>query len=54
MEAMTRDFFQNLYEADLAVQPDELIQLLQPKVTANMKEALCKEFSNEEISDDLF
>jgi hypothetical protein len=36
------------------VQPDDLVQLFQPQVTPKMNDMLCKEFSDEEISDALF
>jgi hypothetical protein len=36
------------------VQPDDLVQLFQSQVTPKMNDMLCKEFSDEEISDALF
>jgi hypothetical protein len=51
---MATDFFKNLYHADLGMVPDELINLTEPKITPEMNECLCKEFSEEEISDALF
>jgi hypothetical protein len=33
MESMARDFFQQLYKADLNVQPEGLLHLIQPKIT---------------------
>jgi hypothetical protein len=51
---MATDFFKNLYHADPGVVPDELINLTEPKITPEMNECLCKEFSDEEISDALF
>jgi hypothetical protein len=36
------------------VQPDDLVQLFQPQVTPKMNDMLCKEFSDEKISDALF
>jgi hypothetical protein len=54
MERMACKFFQDLFRADPVVKPDELLQIIQPKITTEMNEALCKEFSEKEISDALF
>jgi hypothetical protein len=54
MEGMACKFFQDLFRADPVVKPDELLQIIQPKITTEMNEALCKEFSEKEISDALF
>jgi hypothetical protein len=54
MQAMVRDFFKDLYTADLGVNPQELVQLFRPMITEEMNAELCKEFSDEEISDTLF
>jgi CRISPR/Cas system-associated protein Csm6 len=54
MESMTRDFFLDLYRADPSVQPRELLQLMQTRITPEMNESMCTVFSEEEISDALF
>jgi hypothetical protein len=54
IEGMACKFFQDLYGADPAVQPEELLQLIQPQITPEMNGLLCREFTKEEISDALF
>ena len=54
MQRMASDLFSNLYTADPNVQPAELIDLIEPKLTDLMNQDLCREFSTEEISDALF
>jgi hypothetical protein len=54
MEQMVTSFFKSLYEADPAVQPDEVTNLFQPSITNSMNEDLCREFTVEEISTALF
>jgi hypothetical protein len=51
---MASEFFSDLYAADPNVVPDELINLIEPKITDNMSHDLCQEFSIEEIADALF
>ena len=36
------------------MEPDDLIHLIEPKISADMNEDLCRAFSPEEISDALF
>jgi hypothetical protein len=54
MQHMATDFFTDLYTADMSVEPDELIHLIEPKISEEMNEGLCRPFSAEEISDALF
>jgi hypothetical protein len=54
MGSMTRDFFQQLYNQDPTVCPQELLQLIEPKFTDEVNESLCKDYSEEEISNALF
>jgi hypothetical protein len=54
MGNMARDFFQQLYTQDPSVYPHELLQIVEPQITEEMNESLCKEFSGEEILDALF
>jgi hypothetical protein len=43
-----------MYQADLGVHPQELLQLVNPHITDDMNEALCKDFTDKEIGDTLF
>jgi hypothetical protein len=54
MEGMAHEFFRQLYSADQGVRPSELTQLFEPKISDDANAALCKEFTDEEISDALF
>jgi hypothetical protein len=54
MERMATSYFQELFTRDPQLNYDELIGLLQERVTAEMNDSLCKEFSEEEIGDALF
>jgi hypothetical protein len=53
MSELATNFFKELYTADDRVQPEIIHNILQPQVNPQMNEALCKEFSDEEISTDL-
>ena len=48
------DFFHDLYTADSNVDPSELVDLMSTKITDDMNEALCRDFSVDEILDALF
>jgi hypothetical protein len=54
LKDITSVFFKDLYTKDEAVNPEDILQLFQPKVYGLMNNRLCKEFSSEEISDALF
>jgi hypothetical protein len=54
MKHMVTDFFSNLYAADPGVLPDELLELTETKISEEINLELCKEFTEEEISDALF
>jgi hypothetical protein len=54
LKRMTTDFFKNLYQADSGVVPTELLDFTKGKITQEMNEYLCKEFTDQEISDALF
>jgi hypothetical protein len=54
MHGMVTDFFKTLYMADPEVSPEEVVNLLQLLTFRDMNESLCKDFSEEEISDVLF
>lgn len=54
LQTMAVDFFRDLYSADSNVDPSELIELMNTKITEDMNEALCRSFSAKKISDALF
>jgi hypothetical protein len=54
MEKMARGFFQDLYREDPEVCPEELLGLVQPKISEDTNMEQCKDFSTEEIGDALF
>ena len=51
---MATNFFKKLYEADDSVELDVLLSLFEAKVTQNINESLCRDFTDLEISDALF
>jgi hypothetical protein len=51
---MQTDSFKSLNTADPVVSPEEVVNLFHPVISGEMNECLCKEFSEEEISDALF
>jgi hypothetical protein len=54
IDSMATDFFKSLYSEDKHMKANELIDLLHRPVSEEMNHELCKEFSDEEISDALF
>jgi hypothetical protein len=50
----TKDYYSALFTKEQAVDPTELLNIIQPEVTQEMNEALMMEFSDEEISNALF
>ncbi|KAM0908155.1 hypothetical protein ACQ4PT_015643 [Festuca glaucescens] len=54
MERMATSYFKELFTRDPNLDYDDLLNLLQAKVTNEMNDNLCKDFSEEEISDALF
>lgn len=54
MEQMATDYFKTLFSADPNLDHSRVTTLIQEKVTAEMNEALCKAFSDEEISHAVF
>jgi hypothetical protein len=54
MECMACNFFKELYRAAPMVQSQEVLDLVQPKITAEINEALCKDFWDKEIIDAMF
>jgi hypothetical protein len=51
MEAMACNFFKELYTADPSMQPDDVLNLFQPKITDETNGNLCRDFTDDEISD---
>ena len=51
---LVTDYFQKMYLKDFSLQPDVVLNLFPSEVTQSMNEQLCKEFTDEEISDALF
>jgi hypothetical protein len=54
MELMATSYFQELFTRDDLLNPDALIDLTQRKVTPEMNNRLCLEFTEDEIADALF
>jgi hypothetical protein len=54
MGELTTKFFEDLYTADCDVEPEIIQNILEPQINQQMNEDLCKEFSEEEISNALF
>ncbi|CAN6234585.1 unnamed protein product [Urochloa humidicola] len=54
MQGMAKDYFTDLFLRDNDVDPQELIDLLDPRITDDINRDLCKPYSVEEISDAMF
>jgi hypothetical protein len=54
MERMASSYFKELFTRDPFLQANGLVNLMQEKVTKQMNEDLCKQFTDAEISDALF
>ncbi|KAM0890726.1 hypothetical protein ACQ4PT_026820 [Festuca glaucescens] len=54
MERMATSYFKELFTRDPSLNAENLVNLFQEKVTADMNESLCKEFTDTEIGDALF
>ena len=54
MATMAQDFFKALYARDDNVDPELIIPSLQERVTTEMNDKLCMEFSEEEIGNAIF
>jgi hypothetical protein len=54
MERMASSYFKEIFTRDPSLNADAIINMTQEKVTAVMNDDLCKDFSDEEISDALF
>jgi hypothetical protein len=54
MREMAVQYFKNLYTKDPNLNPNEVISLVEPAVSDEMNDELCKDFSYDEIADALF
>lgn len=54
MERMATSYFKELFTRDPSLTPDNLLSMIQEKVTGGMNDGLCKDFLDKEISDALF
>jgi hypothetical protein len=54
MERMATAYFQDLFTRDPSLKADQLLAMIQEKVTGSMNDTLCMEFTDEEISDAMF
>jgi hypothetical protein len=54
MATMTCNFFKELYRADPKVNPPDLLQFFEERISDETNDGLCKDFSDQEISDALF
>jgi hypothetical protein len=54
MERMATAYFQDLFTRDPSLKADQLLAMIQEKVTGSMNDTLCMEFADEEISDAMF
>jgi hypothetical protein len=54
MQHMTVSYFKSLYTRDPTLNHASITELLQEKITQDMNEQLCKDFSDKEIADALF
>jgi hypothetical protein len=54
MERLATSYFKELLTRDPSLNTDLLISLIQEKVTTQMNDNLCKDFTDDEIGDALF
>jgi hypothetical protein len=54
MKQMVVQYFADLYSAEQEVQPNRVLHLIEPKITQEMNEDLCRHFTENKISDALF
>ena len=54
MASMATSYFTKLFTADTTLCADPIIDLINTRVTANMNDGLCADFTDKEISDTLF
>jgi hypothetical protein len=54
MERMASSYFQELFTRDPSLNADDLVSMTQERVSVDMNKDLCKEFTDDEISNALF
>jgi hypothetical protein len=54
MERMATSYFKKMFTRDPSLNANTLISLMQEKVTTEINESLCAEFTDEEINDVMF
>jgi hypothetical protein len=54
MKGMARDYFADMFMTDPGVCPNQVLNHVEPKITDEMNEGLCKDFSEKEIADAMF
>ncbi|XP_040245505.2 uncharacterized protein [Aegilops tauschii subsp. strangulata] len=54
LESLATAYFQDLFTRDANLNPEEIVALFENKVSVEMNEMLCQEFTDREISDALF
>lgn len=54
MMGMANEYFQHIFSTSHLLDPGDVVQLSQPKVTIDMNDKLCAEFSEKEILDAMF
>jgi hypothetical protein len=54
MKEMAVGFFDDLYQQDIEVRPELVLDHVEVKVTDDMNHELCKEFFEKEIADAIF
>jgi hypothetical protein len=54
MRNLATDYFRHLFTADQSIDPSLIVNLFEEKVTVEMNEGLCAEFTDKEIGDALF
>jgi hypothetical protein len=54
MERMANSYFKDIFSRDPSLNSDLLIGMTQEKVSAEMNDALCQDFTDEEIGDAMF
>ena len=54
MELMATSYFKEVFTKDPTLDQEEVLDIIAPKVSAEMNEALCQEYTEEEISNALF
>lgn len=54
MQGMATQYFENPFLKDITIVPSDVVNLFEPRITADMNAELCKPYSAEEIGNALF